>query len=200
MAPKSPRINFGSKRILMVSDIAPRKNHIRLLKAFEQVHRDNPSYDAELIIVGRSRVTVPEFESTLNDIRRRNEGIRITLAGYLSDVEVLSLYDSVDVFVYPSLYEGFGLPVLEAMACGCPVIASNISSLPEVVGEAGILVDPYNVDELAQAMITVLGDDKFKRELSRKSVAQAQKFSWDKAANAYMDLFRELLAQGKQKG
>jgi glycosyltransferase involved in cell wall biosynthesis len=200
VTPKSPRTNFGSKRVLMVSDIAPRKNHIRLLKAFEQVHRNGPSHDAELIIVGRSRVKVPEFESTLSDIRRRNEGICITLAGYLSDVEILALYDFADVFVYPSLYEGFGLPVLEAMACGCPVIASNVSSLPEVVGEAGILVDPYNVGELARAMLTVLNDDDLKKELSRRSIAQAQKFSWAGAADSYVSLFREVLAEQNKKG
>jgi glycosyltransferase involved in cell wall biosynthesis len=186
ITPKSPRTNFGSKKILIVSDIAPRKNHVRLIKAFELVHRNNPNGDAELIIVGHLRVNIPEFESVLRNIRMRNEHIKITFAGYLTDLEIRSLYDQADVFVYPSLYEGFGLPVLEAMACGCPVITSNVSSLPEVVGEAGILVDPYNVEELAQAMITVLEDDELKRGMSRKSIAQAQKFSWEKAGEQWL--------------
>jgi len=159
VAPKTPRVSFGSKKILVVSDVSPRKNHLRLIEAFELVHRDDPSR-AELIIVGYLRKDIPEFESTLRDMRSRNEGLNIKLAGYLTDSEVLSLYEEVDVFVYPSLYEGFGLPVLEAMACGCPVIASNVSSLPEVVGEAGLLVDPYNVEALARAIRTVLDDDE----------------------------------------
>jgi glycosyltransferase involved in cell wall biosynthesis len=100
----------------------------------------------------------------------------------LPDSEILSLYEGADIFVYPSLYEGFGLPVLEAMACGCPVIVSNISSLREVVGEAGVLVDPYDVEALAHAMTIVLQDDELKREMSRKGTEQAQKFSWKKAS------------------
>jgi glycosyltransferase involved in cell wall biosynthesis len=187
ITPKSPRTRFGSGKIVMVSDIAPRKNHVRLLRAFERVYRDTPT--AELIIAGYVRKNVPEFEATLDEIKKRNEGLRVKLCGYVSDADVQSLYEEADVFVYPSLYEGFGLPVLEAMACGCPIIASNISSLPEVVGGAGLLVDPYDVEALAQAISTVLKDDDLKREMSVKSVAQARKFSWEKASSDYLSLF-----------
>ena len=181
-----------------MGDISPRKNQLRLIQAFELVHRNNPSSGVELMIVGHVRKDIPGFESTLRDMRRRNKGIKITLAGYLSDSEILSLYEEADVFVYPSLYEGFGLPVLEAMACGCPVIASNVSSLPEVVGEAGMLVDPYDVDALAQAISTVLQDDGLKREMSRKGIAQAQKFSWEKAGAELLAVCREVAEKGKQ--
>jgi glycosyltransferase involved in cell wall biosynthesis len=198
ITPKTPRAHFGSKRILTVGDISPRKNQLRLIQAFELVHRNNPSSGVELMIVGHVRKDIPGFESTLRDMRRRNKGIKITLAGYLSDSEILSLYEEADVFVYPSLYEGFGLPVLEAMACGCPVIASNVSSLPEVVGEAGMLVDPYDVDALAQAISTVLQDDGLKREMSRKGIAQAQKFSWEKAGAELLAVCREVAEKGKQ--
>jgi glycosyltransferase involved in cell wall biosynthesis len=196
ITPKTPRAQFGSKRILTVGDISPRKNQLRLIQAFELVHRNNPSSGVELMIVGHVRKDIPGFESTLRDMRRRNKGIKITLAGYLSDSEILSLYEEADVFVYPSLYEGFGLPVLEAMACGCPVIASNVSSLPEVVGEAGMLVDPYDVDALAQAISTVLQDDGLKREMSRKGIAQAQKFSWEKAGAELLAVCREVAEKG----
>ena len=199
--PKTSRAHFGSKKILTVSDLSPRKNQLRLIKAFELVHRDNPSSGAELMIVGHVRKDVPEFESTLRDIRRRNKGIKITLAGYLSDSEILSLYEECDAFVYPSLYEGFGLPVLEAMACGCPVIASNVSSLPEVVGEAGMLVDPYDVEALAQAISAVLEDDELKKLMSRKAIAQAQKFSWEKAGAELLAVCREVMERaGQRKG
>ena len=197
--PKSPRAQFGSKKVVMVSTISPRKNQLRLIKAFELVHRTDPSSGAELIIVGQLRKEVPEFESTLDDIRRRNKGIKITRAGYLSDSEIESLYDGADVFVYPSLYEGFGLPVLEAMACGCPVIASNVSSMPEVVGEAGMLVDPYDVDALAQAISAVLDDDELKREMSRKGIAQAQKFSWERAGDELLAVCREVMERTSQR-
>ncbi len=193
ITPKTPRERFGSKKILMVSSISPRKNQLRLIQAFELVHRNNPSSGVELMIVGHVRKDIPGFESTLRDMRRRNEGIKITLAGYLSDSEILSLYEEADVFVYPSLYEGFGLPVLEAMACGCPVIASNVSSLPEVVGEAGTLVDPYDVEALAHAVSAVLENDELKREMSRKGIAQAQKFSWEKAGAELLAVCREVM-------
>lgn len=94
---RAPRTNFGSKRVLIISHIAPRKNHVRLIKAFELVHREAPHSNAELIIVGYLRKTVPEFESTLQTIRRRNEGIKITVTGYLTDSEILALYDQADV-------------------------------------------------------------------------------------------------------
>jgi glycosyltransferase involved in cell wall biosynthesis len=185
VAPKAPREDFGSKQILIVSDISPRKNHIRLIRAFERA-QDLSQSRLELVVAGQTRTVIPELEHMLRDVSRRRENVRITMMGYVSDCEVLSLYAKADLFVYPSLYEGFGLPVLEAMACGCPVITSNVSSLPEVVGDAALLVDPYDVEALAQAMLTVLEDDELKKEMSKRGIAQAQKFSWDKAAAEFL--------------
>jgi glycosyltransferase involved in cell wall biosynthesis len=193
---KTPRSRFGSNQVLIVSDISPRKNHIRLIEAFEIVHKQNPN--AELIIVGKSRTHVRKFELILQDIKERNKGIKIAVSGYLSDEELLSLYTSVDVFIYPSLYEGFGLPALEAMAAGCPVIVSNVSSLPEIVGDAAILVDPYSIDDLAQAMVTVLQDMDLKIHMSKKGVEQAKKFTWEGAANSYLHIFKSVLSQLRQ--
>jgi len=200
ITPKSPRTHFGSKKILTVSCISPRKNQLRLIKAFELVHRNNPSSGAELMIVGRKRKDIPGLDSTLRDIRNRNKGIKITLAGYLTDSEIMSLYEEADIFVYPSLYEGFGLPVLEAMACGCPIIASNVFSLPEVVGEAGMLVDPYDVEMIARALSTVLENDELKREMSRKGIEQAQKFSWERAGVELLAVCREVAERRSQRG
>ncbi|MGZ4894657.1 MAG: glycosyltransferase family 4 protein [Halobacteriota archaeon] len=199
MTPKSPRTHFGSKKILTVSSISPRKNQLRLIEAFELVHRNNPSSGAELMIVGRKRKDIPGLDSTLRDIRKRNNGIKITLAGYLTDSEIMSLYEEADIFVYPSLYEGFGLPVLEAMACGCPVVASNVFSLPEVVGEAGMLVDPYDVDMIARALSAVLENDELKREMSRKGIEQAQKFSWERAGVELLAVCREVAEKRSQR-
>jgi glycosyltransferase involved in cell wall biosynthesis len=185
VTPKAPREDFGSKKILIVSDISPRKNHIRLIKAFERVQERSHSH-LELVVAGHTRTAIPELEYMLRDVARRRESFKITMMGYVPDSELLSLYAKADVFVYPSLYEGFGLPVLEAMACGCPVITSNVSSLPEVVGDAALLVDPCDVEALAQAMLIVLEDDELKKEMSKKSIAQAQKFSWDRTSAEFL--------------
>jgi len=182
VTPKAARVDFGSKKILIVSDISPRKNHLRLIQAFKRV-QERAQGPLELVVAGYTRTAIPELEDMLQDVANRRENVKITFVGYVPDSDLLSLYAQADVFVYPSLYEGFGLPVLEAMACGCPVITSNVSSLPEVVGEAALLVDPYDVDALAQAMLTVLEDDELKKEMSKKGIAQAQNFSWQKASD-----------------
>jgi glycosyltransferase involved in cell wall biosynthesis len=187
VVPKTPREDFGSKKILIVSDISPRKNHIRLIQAFERAQELSQSR-LELVVAGQTRTAIPELDYMLRDVAKRRENVKITMMGYVPDSELLSLFAEADVFVFPSLYEGFGLPVLEAMACGCPVITSNVSSLPEVVGDAALLVDPYNVEALAQAMLTVLEDDELKKEMSKKGIAQAQKFSWDKAGAEFLAL------------
>lgn len=195
--PLEARNNFGSKKILIVANIEPRKNHLRLLNAFEIVHRQ--IQDAELIFVGaafenipQSKQTCRQIELAIQDLRERYAEIKLTVLGYLPDDELKSLLRQVDVFVYPSLYEGFGLPVLEAMACGCPVITSNTSSLPEVTDDAALLVDPYNVNELARAILAVLNDHTLKQDMSAKGIRQAQQFSWDKAAQEYLKIFRKL--------
>ena len=189
--PTTPRSNFGSGKILTVGNIEPRKNHLRLLEAYEKVYQKLPA--TELIIAGQPlkhvksfAAYVEEVAATIQELKTRHEGIKITSLGYVSDEHVVQLFREVDVFAYPSLYEGFGLPVLEAMAAGCPVVTSNSSSLPEVSGDAAILVDPYSVDELADALISVLRSDELKREISKKGVEQAQKFSWNVTAHGIL--------------
>jgi glycosyltransferase involved in cell wall biosynthesis len=191
ITPKNPRVSFGSKKILMVSDISPRKNHLRLIQAFERV-QERSQTPSELIIAGYTRTVVPELEALMQKVASRPNDSKIKFAGYVPDSEILSFYEQADFFVYPSLYEGFGLPVLEAMACGCPVVASNVSSLPEVVGDAALLVDPSDVEELTQAMLALLENDDLKREMSRKSIEQAKKFSWEKAGDELLAICREV--------
>ncbi|MCK4263643.1 MAG: glycosyltransferase family 4 protein, partial [Candidatus Aminicenantes bacterium] len=103
------------------------------------------------------------------------------------------LYSGAEIFLYPSLYEGFGLPVLEAMSCGSPVITSNLSSLPEVAGDAAILVDPMNVEEIVQAMEKLLRDRELRKELKRKSLERAKFFSWEMAAKETLHLYEDIL-------
>jgi glycosyltransferase involved in cell wall biosynthesis len=195
---KSPRRHFSNKKVLVVSEVSPHKNHFRLLEAFEIVQKMHP--DSELIIVGNVRAHLrSRFDAFLNQVMNRNKGIKISLHGYLTDEEVISLYRSAAVFVYPSLYEGFGLPVLEAMAQGCPVVVSNVASLPEVVGDAAVLIDPLNTQELAQAIINVLTDDELKKEMSARGVDRAKLFSWDITAKKYVDVFNRVLTNKRIK-
>ena len=109
----------------------------------------------------------------------------------MDDKDKQILYDQATLFVYPSFYEGFGFPPLEAMACGTPVITSNFSSLPEAVGDAAIMINPYNLDELCGAMETVLNNDKFKNTLIKRGFEQAKKFSWQKCARETLNFILE---------
>ena len=120
----------------------------------------------------------------------------VIFAGYVDEDELPAWYNAADLFVYPSLYEGFGLPPLEAMACGCPVITSNTSSLPEVVGDAGIMVDPHDVDALADAMERVLTDESLREDMRRRGLERAKRFSWQRSAREMWDIYEEVYHEG----
>ena len=119
--------------------------------------------------------------------------------GYVTDADRPALYSGASLFVYPSLYEGFGIPPVEAMACGVPTITSDNSSLPEAVGAAALTVDANSVDELATAMRTVLGDEELRDEMVRKGFAQADKFSWHRGAQQLLDIFVEVGAVSERQ-
>ena len=116
----------------------------------------------------------------------------VIFVDYTSELDLAHYYSSAALLAYPSLYEGFGLPPLEAMACGCPVVTSNVSSLPEVVGGAGIMANPYDTDSLAQAMRRVLTDDKLRDDMVRKGLEQAKRFSWEKAARETLEVYSKV--------
>jgi glycosyltransferase involved in cell wall biosynthesis len=122
-----------------------------------------------------------------------NLGDRIKQLGYVEPEDMPVLYNLAGAYVYPSLYEGFGLPVLEAMQCGCPVVASNATSIPEVAGDAAILVDPINTTAIAQSIYRVLSDSKLREELVYAGFQQAKKFSWEKCANTMLNIIRKQL-------
>lgn len=160
--------------ILFVGQIQPRKNIVRLVEAFEQLAEDEP--DLQLVIAGgHGWLQAPILEA----IRTSRFSARIRRLGRVSDEQLAVLYAQAEVFVLPSLYEGFGLPVLEAMAAGCPVVTSNVSSLPEVVGDAAVLVDPHS----SEAMALGIQSARARRaELSAAGRHRAALFSWDKTA------------------
>jgi glycosyltransferase involved in cell wall biosynthesis len=174
--------------LLSVGTIQPRKNYSRLIEAFSRIANREmriadskfPVRDLQLIIAGgRGWMFEDIFETTAH------LGIsdRVRFLDFFPDVDLPALYSLATLFVYPSLYEGFGLPIAEAMACGTPVVTSNASSLPEVAGDAALYFDPRDVDAMAGAMQRALGDENLRANLMSKGREQAKKFSWDKAAS-----------------
>ena len=176
--------------ILYVGSERPRKNLGRLFEAFAKLKGEFP--ELKLVKIGASG----RSEKYRSEVMRQLDSLGITrdviFVEHVSELELAHYYSSAALLTYPSLYEGFGLPPLEAMACGCPVVTSNTSSLPEVVGEAGIMVDPYDIYSLAQAIRQVLTDDKLRDDMIRKGLEQAKKFSWEETARETMKVYEKV--------
>ena len=162
--------------VLAVGNMQPRKNLARLMQAFAQVKRAH-KIEHKLVLVGQQLWLAQEVLE-----QARLLGDDVILTGYVPDADLPLLYNAADVFCYPSLYEGFGLPVLEAMACGTAVITSNTSSLPEVAGDAALLVNPYAVDEIANALHQILTNRARREQLQLEGIARARLFSWERTA------------------
>jgi glycosyltransferase involved in cell wall biosynthesis len=182
--------------ILYVGSERRRKNLGRLFEAFAMLRQEFP--ELKLVKVGdsgRSKQSRSEMLKKLSSLGITED---VTFVDYISELELAYYYSSATLLAYPSLYEGFGLPPLEAMACGCPVVTSNTSSLPEVVGEAGIMVNPYDTSSLVLAMRRVLTDDKLRDSMVRKGLEQSNKFSWEKNAELTLQVYNKV-AQGGTK-
>jgi glycosyltransferase involved in cell wall biosynthesis len=173
----------GYDYFLFVGTLHPRKNLINLFKAFE-VFKTTTKSPKKLLIVGRKMWWTPEIENTLNNLSVKND---VLFAGRVSEQELYKITASAYALTYVPIFEGFGIPLVEAMSCGTPVISSNITSMPEVVGDAGILVNPFSVDEIAHAMVRMNDEHCLRGNLSEKSLVQAQKFSWQKTADLLWD-------------
>lgn len=169
--------------ILAVGNIQPRKNIVRLMKAYTKL-RQQGHIDHQLVLVGQALWFSDEVKAAAHGLE---SDIRFT--GYVDNNMLVALYNHADLFVYPSLYEGFGLPPIEAMACGTPVITSNISALPEAVGDAAIMVDPYDVDALADAMLRVLRNTRLQQQLRQKGLARAAQFTPRHLAERLLPVF-----------
>lgn len=166
----------------------PRKNTPRLIEAFSLI---NPaSYAGELRIAGLSTEDVRTFSEVA---RQYGVADRVRFYGFVSEPELAGLYAGADVFVYPSLYEGFGLPVLEAMQYGAPVVCSDTTSLPEVAGDAALLVNPRSAQEIASAIQQVLNRPELRRDLVVRGLARARAFSWRRMAEQYLQVYQEVV-------
>ncbi len=180
------RYGLPERFFLYVGTLEPRKNLTRLVAAYERIAPEAPQ---ALVLAGRPGWKTERLMRAIETSPVRD---RILLPGFIDEADLPALYSAAEAFVYPSLCEGFGLPPLEAMACGTPVLASNASSLPEVVGEAGLLVNPKDTDAIAAAMKRLAHDDALRQQLAEAGKEQAATFTWRRTAEATMTVYRML--------
>lgn len=176
--------------ILFVGGLTPLKNFGNLLRAYKQVQKNHPH---KLVVVGFNRF---KYSKDLELVKKLGLEKDIIFLGFIPDEEIPAIYNMADLFLFPSLYEGFGLPILEAMACGCPVITSKTGCAPEVAAGGAVLVDPYNPCDIAEAINQVLTNQDLSRKLVEKGLTRFLDFSWEKYARELLGVF-ELLVKKK---
>jgi len=169
----------GKQFFLFVGTLHPRKNLINLFKAFDR-YKSQTSSDFKLLIVGKKMWWTNEIETTYNLLQFKND---IIFAGRVNKNDLSKITASAFALTYIPIFEGFGIPLVEAMSCGVPVITSNITSMPEVVEDSGILVDPFSVEDIANAMIEITTNKELRNQLVEKSLIQSKKYSWEKTGN-----------------
>src|SRR3984893_10706397 len=181
--------------LLYAGRISPHKNVVRMIEAFSalktELEKDQLYPDLKLIIIGDDVSGNPDLRRTVIRSGVQND---VRFLGFVPIDVLRTFYDQAKIFVFPSLYEGFGLPPLEAMAHGTPVVTSNVSSLPEVVGNAAVLVHPENVFEIMRALHRVLMDQPLREKMKERSYRQVKKFSWEKSVRRIMDVYRQVLS------
>jgi glycosyltransferase involved in cell wall biosynthesis len=180
--------------VLTVGDLQPRKNHLGLLHAFEETLRQHPHLPHRLVFVGKETW----YSKVLHRaVMRSSVAGRVDFTGFVEDSDLLQFYGACDLFVFPSFYEGFGLPILEAMACGRAVACSSATAIPEVANAAGILFDPYSIPEMTRAIGDVLLDDEMRARLERLGTHRAASFTWERAAQLTLDVYYEVAGVSK---
>lgn len=183
------RNQYGIKKtyILYVGGLNPRKNISELIYAYSKIYRDLPD-GQQLLIFGPNGQHLDRLQLL---VRSLNLEEMVRFPGFVPTEDLPVFYNGADLFVYPSLYEGFGLPPIEAMACGTPVITSNVSSLPEVVGDAAVQINPYDTLELADAIFRVLTDELLRESLIKKGLAHCRKYDWTRIARQILEIYQD---------
>lgn len=182
------KFTIKNKYLLFVGFIETKKNLPRLIEAYSRIRNTLPE-PYQLVIAGPHGPATQEVIQKIKELSLERD---VILTGQVSREDLPLLYTGASLFVFPSLYEGFGFPPLEAMASGTPVIASNTGSIPEVIGENGFLIDPYNLDKMAEAIYMALTDDNLRESLRRKGLSHCKKFTWEQAASQVLQIYREL--------
>jgi glycosyltransferase involved in cell wall biosynthesis len=176
--------------VLHVGNFHFQKNVSRILKAYDLIRKWG--LRLKLVLVG-SPWKIKDYYVTLDMVNRSKFSRDIVLTRYISHDNLPLVYNSADLYVHPSLHESFGLPILEAMACGIPVLTSNVYSMPEIAGDAAVFVNPYSTNQIAAAMYTLLTDSKLRREKSQKGLRRAKQFTWEKAAYATFKIYDKVI-------
>jgi glycosyltransferase involved in cell wall biosynthesis len=182
------RYKIDSKYILAVGNLQPRKNLVRLIQAFETVQKAQLGF--KLVIVGKAQWQSSSVYAAVQNLGLEKD---VIFTDYVPDTDLVKLYNAASLFVYPSLYEGFGLPILEAMACGTPVISSNNSSIPEIAGDSAILINPLDTKQMSEAMFAILTRQYLQEELHAKGLRWVAKFSWQKTADETYRVYQKIL-------
>jgi glycosyltransferase involved in cell wall biosynthesis len=185
------RYQLNDQFVLYAGNIKPHKNLERLIEAFHRV-RGRGLDHLKLLIIGDE---ISKLQTLRRAVHRHMLHDHVRFLGFVPLETLAVLYRLASVFVFPSLYEGFGLPPLEAMASGTPVVTSNVSSLPEVVGDAAVLVDPYDAEAIADGMMRALTDDDLREDLRRRGLARAQRFSWERSVRQISEIYHEVARQ-----
>lgn len=185
------RYNLEKNFFIFVGTLQPRKNIMKIIEAFESLPVSIKERN-HLIIVGQNGWKTDELIIKLHHLQKSGYGRWLN---YVPDDQLLSLLQSAIALVYPSLYEGFGLPIVEAFASNCPVISSNTTSIPEVAGDAAILVDPNSIDQISSAMYKISTNSELRTELISKGQKQVKKFTWSKSAQVHLDILQKVLEQ-----
>lgn len=190
------RFQVDQPFILSVGDLQPRKNQIGLIHAFEELVAACPELPHHLVMVGKDTWFAPRVRQVAENSPFGN---RIHFTGYVDDQELLQIYNACDIFMFPSFYEGFGIPILEAMACGRAVACANTSAMPEVAGQAAVLFDPHSIEEMMQAMRNLLHNAELRGRMERLGLQNAASFTWKRTARQTLDVYYEVAGDGAKK-
>jgi glycosyltransferase involved in cell wall biosynthesis len=182
------RYQLHDEFVLYAGNVKPHKNLERLIEAFHLV-RNRGLDHLKLVLIGDE---ISRYTALRRAVHRHQLHKYVRFLGYMPEETLAVMYRLAGVFVFPSLYEGFGLPPLEAMASGTPVVTSNVSSLPEVAGDAAVLVDPYDATAIASGIYDVLTNEELRRDLRRRGVARAGQFSWESSARRVREIYQEV--------
>ena len=190
------RYGIGERYLLYVGTLQPRKNLARLVDAFTRLAGDPALTGVQLVLAGKPGWLADDLAPR---VARLGLAGRVLFPGYIADADLPALLSGALAFAFPSLYEGFGIPVLEAQSCGVPVMTSNNSSLPEVAGDAALLVDPHDVDAIAEAMRRLVTDDALRAELVRRGFENVKRFSWEKCARETLAVLEGVSRRGDKE-
>jgi glycosyltransferase involved in cell wall biosynthesis len=185
------RYQLNDPFVLYAGNIKPHKNLERLIEAFHIIRRGDLEH-VKLLIIGDE---ISKYAALRRAVHRYKLHKHVRFFGFVPDATLAILYRLARVFVFPSLYEGFGLPPLEAMASGTPVITSNVSSLPEVVGDAAMLIDPYEPEAIAGAMRRVMADERLREDMRERGLARVRELSWERSIRRVREIYDEVLAE-----